>query len=78
MPEALQREYGCRIGHDYPAPLLDHEQAAREARARLTEWRRRPGMGERSRAVLARHGSRKRRLAAPAAPPQADLFGGLP
>jgi deoxyribodipyrimidine photo-lyase len=78
MPSALQREHGCRIGHDYPAPLLDHEQAAREARARLTEWRRRPGMGERSRAVLAKHGSRKRKLAAPAPPPQADLFGGLP
>jgi deoxyribodipyrimidine photo-lyase len=78
MPAPLQREYGCRIGDDYPAPLLDHEQAAREARARLTEWRRRPGMGERSRAVLAKHGSRKRKRAAPAAAPQADLFGGLP
>jgi hypothetical protein len=35
-------------------------------------------MGERSRAVLAKHGSRKRKRAAPAAAPQADLFGGLP
>ncbi len=76
MPPALQQAHGCRIGHDYPAPLVDHERAAREARARLTEWRRRPGMGERSRAVLAKHGSRKRRLvAAVPPPPQADLFG---
>jgi deoxyribodipyrimidine photo-lyase len=79
MPAALQREHGCRIGTDYPVPLVDHEQAARAAKARLTEWRRRPGMVERSRAVLARHGSRQRRLAAVAAPPpQADLFGTSP
>ncbi|MCE3002293.1 MAG: DNA photolyase family protein [Xanthomonadaceae bacterium] len=79
MPPAMQAAHGCCIGRDYPAPLVDHEQAAREAKARLTEWRRRPGMGERSRAVLARHGSRKRRIAAPPAPPpQADLFGTPP
>jgi deoxyribodipyrimidine photo-lyase len=78
MPESLQRAQGCVIGRDYPAPLIDHEQAAREARARLAQWRGRPGMGERSRAVLIRHGSRKRRLAAAvvAPSPQADLFGG--
>jgi deoxyribodipyrimidine photo-lyase len=76
MPDALQRARGCRIGTDYPAPLVDHEQAAREARARLTEWRRHPGMAEQGRVVLARHGSRRRRIV-PAAPPppQADLFG---
>jgi hypothetical protein len=56
--------------------MVDHEQAAREARARLVAWRRRPGMSELNRAVLARHGSRKRRveerLAAPT--PQGELF----
>jgi deoxyribodipyrimidine photo-lyase len=75
MPEALQRRHGCRLGTDYPLPQLDHEHAARAARTRLTEWRRRPGMLETSRGVLARHGSRRRAIAAPAAPsPQGELF----
>lgn len=34
MPEALQRELGCVIGHDYPAPVLDHARARHEAIAR--------------------------------------------
>ena len=31
MPDDVQRESGCRIGHDYPAPIVDHAQARREA-----------------------------------------------
>jgi len=31
MPEELQREVGCVIGRDYPAPMVDHAQARREA-----------------------------------------------
>lgn len=27
MPAALQHASRCRIGHDYPAPLVDHQQA---------------------------------------------------
>jgi deoxyribodipyrimidine photo-lyase len=72
-----QRAAGCRIGRDYPAPLLDHEQAAREARARYLAWRRQPHMGELAEAVLRQHGSRKRKVASHAAAqasPQAELF----
>jgi deoxyribodipyrimidine photo-lyase len=77
MPPAIQRECGCVIDRDYPSPVVDHEQAAREARARLIAWRRRPGMSELNRAVLAKHGSRKRRVEErPAVPtPQGELFG---
>jgi deoxyribodipyrimidine photo-lyase len=77
MPQAVQRETGCVIDRDYPSPVVDHEQAAREARTRLVAWRRRPGMSELNRAVLAKHGSRKRRFDERPAPPapQGDLFG---
>ncbi len=31
MPEDVQRQVGCVIGEDYPAPIVDHLQARREA-----------------------------------------------
>jgi deoxyribodipyrimidine photo-lyase len=34
MPVALQHDVGCVIGTDYPAPIVDHAQARREALAR--------------------------------------------
>jgi deoxyribodipyrimidine photo-lyase len=79
MPSGLQRVAGCVIGRDYPAPIVDHEQAAREARARLIAWRRRPGMSEINRAVLVKHGSRKRRVDERPVPakPQGELFDSL-
>lgn len=77
MSAALQRQSGCVLGRDYPAPITDHLQAAREAKARLTAWRRRPGMSEGNRAVLIKHGSRKRdvRVRTPPVSAQPDLFG---
>jgi deoxyribodipyrimidine photolyase len=52
---------GCRIGHDYPAPIVDHLAGARLARQRMQAVRRAPGARDESRAILDRHGSRKRR-----------------
>ncbi|MGE4070471.1 MAG: FAD-binding domain-containing protein [Lysobacterales bacterium] len=77
MSLAEQQRHGVILERDYPRPIVDHEQAAREAKARLTAWRRRPGMYEQSRAVMDKHGSRKRRMqrALPSPSPQADLFG---
>jgi deoxyribodipyrimidine photo-lyase len=43
----------------YPAPFLDHEDAARAARAAITAIRHDPGHVATARAILARHGSRK-------------------
>ena len=34
MPDDVQEQAGCRIGRDYPAPILDHKQAREEALAR--------------------------------------------
>jgi deoxyribodipyrimidine photo-lyase len=31
MPADVQERAGCRIGPDYPAPIVDHAQARREA-----------------------------------------------
>ena len=37
MPQETQREVGCVIGRDYPAPIVDHGTARREALARYGE-----------------------------------------
>jgi deoxyribodipyrimidine photo-lyase len=39
MPPDIQREAGCTIGEDYPAPIVDHAQARREALARYAAAR---------------------------------------
>lgn len=31
MSDSVQREAGCVIGEDYPAPMVDHAAARREA-----------------------------------------------
>jgi deoxyribodipyrimidine photo-lyase len=31
MPDEVQRQVGCRIGHNYPEPIVDHAEARREA-----------------------------------------------
>ena len=31
MPAEVQERAGCRIGRDYPAPIVDHAPARREA-----------------------------------------------
>lgn len=76
MSPSQQAAAGCRIGTHYPAPIVDHEIAAREARSRYLAWRRQPGMHELAETVLRKHGSRKRKLATrtPNISPQHDLF----
>ncbi|QID19840.1 deoxyribodipyrimidine photo-lyase [Nitrogeniibacter mangrovi] len=61
MDATLQARAGCRIGGDYPAPIVDHERAARTARNRLREAYRGEASRRASAEVMARHGSRKRR-----------------
>ena len=81
MPANVQAACGVLIGRDYPAPVVEPEQGLREARARMAEWRKRPGLKEEAQRVFLQHGSRKgpvrrkpRRKAAAPAPAQADLF----
>ncbi|MEW5837294.1 MAG: FAD-binding domain-containing protein [Pseudomonadota bacterium] len=77
MPAELQKTYACSIGQDYPAPIVDHEQAARAAREKLHLAYRGDQARESSRQVMEKHGSRKRRSRAPApakTSAQLDLF----
>lgn len=60
MGTAQQRAAGLRLGETYPRPVRDHEQAAREARAKLTAWKRAYVEREESRRVFEKHGSRAR------------------
>jgi deoxyribodipyrimidine photo-lyase len=41
MPAELQRDVGCIIGNDYPAPILNHAQARRDAITRYAQARQR-------------------------------------
>jgi deoxyribodipyrimidine photo-lyase len=58
----LQQPWKSDLVCDYPPPLVDHQQAAREARSRLTALRATPGYRQASLIVFRRHGSRKRRF----------------
>ena len=59
MPDNLQIKYGCKIGRDYPAPLVTIEQAAREAKAHISAARKSPLMQTETAAVIKKHASRK-------------------
>jgi len=61
MPAEVQRAAGCAIGRDYPAPLVDHAAAAREAKRRLAAVRGAPEARTEARGVARRHGSRRDR-----------------
>ncbi|PSQ98342.1 MAG: deoxyribodipyrimidine photolyase [Bacteroidetes bacterium QS_9_68_14] len=61
MPKAAQDEAGCQIGGDYPEPLVNHDQAARQAKARFSEAFDRADVQRQAEAALARHGSRRGR-----------------
>ncbi len=67
MPQDLQKSVGCVVGRDYPAPIVDHATAYRQARERLGALRRKDQTRQAAKKVLFKHGSRKR-PAAKAAP----------
>ncbi len=60
MPTSLQERFGCRIGTDYPAPIVDHRTAVAAARQRISAVKRAPSSRAESQRVLKKHGSRKR------------------
>ncbi|GIV10834.1 MAG: deoxyribodipyrimidine photo-lyase [Fimbriimonadales bacterium] len=61
MPPEMQRACGCVIGVDYPAPIVEHESAARAAREKLRHAYSSPEAKAMSDQILQRHGSRTRR-----------------
>ena len=75
LPPSLQSRHGCRLDRDYPLPVVEHEAAARGARARLAAAYRGPAARADSQRIQHALGSRKRRTARPKRQdPQAALF----
>jgi deoxyribodipyrimidine photo-lyase len=71
MPAHVQSAAGCLIGRDYPAPVVDHASAYREARERIAAVRASAGARREAEAIVARHGSRR----APSRRPSAKRSG---
>jgi deoxyribodipyrimidine photo-lyase len=67
MTAAEQEAAVCVLGVHYPAPIVDHQQAARDARDRVWAVRRGAGFRARADAIQERHGSRRSGLATPRA-----------
>lgn len=61
LPPLLQSMIGCRIGEDYPAPVVEHRAAYRFAQERLYGLRATREARVEAKAVFEKHGSRKRR-----------------
>lgn len=57
-PAALSQA-GIRLGDTFPDRIVDHEQAARDARVRMSAIRKSAGYRDMARDINARHGSRK-------------------
>ena len=64
MDGATQERIGCRLGVDYPAPIVDWVAAAASARDRLWSLRRELGFAKTADAIQQRHGSRRSGLRA--------------
>jgi deoxyribodipyrimidine photo-lyase len=85
LSAAAQREAGCVIGRDYPAPLVDERAALQAARERLYALRATTAAQTEAQAIQQRHGSRlsglppsgsrAARPRPPAESPQLSLFG---
>jgi deoxyribodipyrimidine photo-lyase len=59
MPVSVQREVGCVIGKDYPAPIVDHSKAVADAKQQISAFRAMPITKAQADAVQDKHGSRK-------------------
>lgn len=59
LDRAAQAEAGCRIGTDYPAPILDHMEAARAARDKVWSVRRGGAFAAEADRIQETHGSRR-------------------
>jgi len=60
MGGLTQRQSGCIIGKDYPAPLVEHKEAVREARSKIYSVRSTAAAREEAQRVYQKHGSRRR------------------
>lgn len=54
-----QSKAGCRVGADYPNPIVEHAVAYKSARDRIYEIRRSDAARKEAQTVVTKHGSRK-------------------
>lgn len=59
MPLMEQQFCGCIIGRDYPAPIVDHATAYRQAHERMHHLRSKSSAKIEAQAIQKKHGSRK-------------------
>jgi deoxyribodipyrimidine photo-lyase len=59
MPPEEQVRASCIIGRDYPRPIVDHNAAIAEARARIMRLRRGVEARAEAQAIVRKHGSRR-------------------
>ena len=60
LPDQMQSKYQCRLGRDYPLPIVDHKEAVKFARGQFAILRQRDDYWDCAREVMQRHGSRKK------------------
>ena len=60
MSHSEQSQAGCLINKDYPAPIVEHAAAYKEAKARIYEIRGQRAAREEAAKVVRKHGSRKK------------------
>ncbi|NQZ00269.1 MAG: deoxyribodipyrimidine photo-lyase [Bdellovibrionales bacterium] len=58
-PPMMQTLAGCRIGLDYPEPIVDPKKSYQEAKSKIFSWRSKPEVRSNSKRVYQKHGSRK-------------------
>ena len=63
MSQSEQSKSSCRIGKDYPEPIVEHTTAYRTARDRIYAVRKTAAAKQESQRVVKKHGSRKRTTA---------------
>jgi deoxyribodipyrimidine photo-lyase len=59
MPPEAQVHAGCILGRDYPRPIVDHNAAIAEARARIMRLRRGADARAEASGIVKKHGSRR-------------------
>ncbi|MEC8025225.1 MAG: deoxyribodipyrimidine photo-lyase/cryptochrome family protein, partial [Myxococcota bacterium] len=59
MPQSVQSIAKCRIGIDYPKPVIDHGKAYKDAKAKIGSWRRTKSARSEAKRVYKKHGSRR-------------------
>jgi deoxyribodipyrimidine photo-lyase len=62
LPPLEAERLGFLLGTDYPAPIVDEAQAAREAMRRITALKKTPAARDEAQRVYQKHGSRRKAM----------------